>query len=760
MTRCANTRSRPSNRKSSLALFFLGSFVLFVLLPVFIPRVVHAAETNVFLELTHPAGPSPAVFTDGWVFGARCFYVRQPEGTQADCSDSVAWSGSGDFFPGTGRISRPKFELPGPNNITLSVVIEGVRHEQHFPVLAVLSAGYAKLGDPLECLQTMATAALTPGVTLGTIVTGSPNVTINGVPAARQGDEGVMSGIAGPHARIEMGDHNVLIDGRPAARWGDKILCALGHGSIGRMTISEPMGMPPFGADELTKCAGASAQVEAARGYVQRGDILRGDIETARNLLNSARAAGCRELNPEIAAVAAAANAAMQATRQDTEAAIASCDPKQIAIVRAKLRDAPAGTFDGEIAKLDRVIGPVAHAIGEIETATSMRDRGVYLDTAKSIFKKAREILAGVNDVVRCNDLERQIAEGIADIEQAEDLAKEADTALRTCNLDRMRAMLTRLEGNTSAAIAGKERRIKAAVNTVERADANFLLFQKHMTAGEFTAAWAAVTKSRRAVVFLDGADCEERIDRFTDAIRVVQEHYYAERDAKLALQSCYLYELETAKWNLERLAHPTTKPLQARVDAAITVAKEYRAAIEATRAENNDEADRLMQSTNALLDSIDESDCQWIREDLSKAKSEDTGEVVAVVHFVIKIKGSGYIPHWAGGSWSTAGYNEEVFTLKRGTDLKTELKAYCERLVGNPEEMVNPPGVPGLVKRPIFWNEGPEIEVTSDKIFTFTQARTKAVFDTWVVDQGSNHGPLSELKKRYKKRGCRIKSK
>ena len=127
-------------------------------------------------------------------------------------------------------------------------------------------------------------------------------------------------------------------------------------------------------------------------------------------------------------------------------------------------------------------------------------------------------------------------------------------------------------------------------------------------------------------------------------------------------------------------------------------------------------------------------------------------------VSFVIVLRGSGYIPHWAGGSWATAGENEEVFTLKRGQDLKTELKAYCERLVGEPEKMVNPPGTPGQVVRPVFWDEGPEIEVITEKIIDYWAAKEKAVRDTWVVDHDSNHGPLTELKKRYKKRGCRIR--
>jgi uncharacterized Zn-binding protein involved in type VI secretion len=717
-----------------------------------------ANETKVFLELTYPAGRSPAVFTEGWVFGARCSYIRQSDSASVDCSDDVTWSGSGSFLPETGRTSRPRFEFPGSNNITLSLVIDGVRQQKNYPVQAVSPSGYAKLGDTIQCLQAMATANLDPLVMSGIIISGSTNVTIAGLPAAREGDAGMVPSAGSSDAMIESGDHNVLIDGRPAARSGDRVRCAFGNGVIGRMGISQPDDADLSGAGDLARCAGASAQVEAARGYVQRGDILRGDIDAARRLLNSARAAGCAGLEPDIAAVAAAADAVMHATRQDAEAAIASCDPHRMVITRAKLRDASTGAFDEEIAKLDRIIGAIGVARSAIETAVQWRDEGSDATSIRISFTNAQKTLASIRDIVRCPELERHIADGLADLDKAGELASDADTALRTCDTGRIKSMLEKLAGTSNKAIAGKARRLEAAIDAIASAEENFRLYQEKLTAGDFTAAWVAVSRASRLVSSLQGASCDEQRRRFNSATWVVQEHYYAERDAKLALQSCNLNSLYIVRGTIERLGHPALKRHIARIDAAIGVAEEYQAAIEATRAENYEEADRLMQSTKALLDKTDEADCPWIREDLTKATEEGSETPVSAVHFVIKVKGSGYIPHWSGGSWSTEGENEEVFTLRRGQDLKTELKAYCEVLVDTPEEMVNPPAIPGQVKRPVFWNEGPEIEVISDKIFTYTEARIRALTDTWAVDQKSNHGPLSELKKRYKKRGCRIK--
>lgn len=59
----------------------------------------------------------------------------------------------------------------------------------------------------------------------GSILAGSPNVFIGGLPAARVGDPLTC---VGPPDVIAIGSSSVLINGRPAARMGDQT----GHGGI------------------------------------------------------------------------------------------------------------------------------------------------------------------------------------------------------------------------------------------------------------------------------------------------------------------------------------------------------------------------------------------------------------------------------------------------------------------------------------------------------------------------------------------------
>jgi len=189
---------------------------------------------SVQLELTYPVGKSPRVFTEGWVFGARCSITRQPSGKTVDCSGDVAWSGTGSFSPGKGKTSKPRFNLPGPNRITLSVVVDGERHEHNYPVTAVASQLYAKIGDPIFCYDVLFSPDTGPMPVQGHITSGSALVTVDGIhPAARQGDTGVVAASSGTDARIETGDPNVLIEGKPAARQGDRIQCKTSVGAIG-----------------------------------------------------------------------------------------------------------------------------------------------------------------------------------------------------------------------------------------------------------------------------------------------------------------------------------------------------------------------------------------------------------------------------------------------------------------------------------------------------------------------------------------------
>ncbi len=198
--------------------------------------------STVSLELTYPAGHSPFVFQFGWVFGARCL-VDGPSG-QRDLSDRVRWSGSdgAEFHPPVGRISHPSFKRGGREmlrgekahgTITLAVDVDGEMTEKTFTVGIVSIHGFARVSDLAKCPADAHGCPACPHPTVGPIATGSPTVTVDGLPAARVGDTGVHAACCGPNMyTIASGDPSVLIDGRPAAMVGSRTDHCGGTGSI------------------------------------------------------------------------------------------------------------------------------------------------------------------------------------------------------------------------------------------------------------------------------------------------------------------------------------------------------------------------------------------------------------------------------------------------------------------------------------------------------------------------------------------------
>ncbi len=174
---------------------------------------------GVTLALTYPAGKSPKVFTKGWVFGAKCM-VGSGE-NRKDISDQVKWSGTGSFSPDRGPMSRPIFANTGANKITLSVVVNGKPVKKTFKVQAVSSATYACVGSLAQCPSDAHGCPACPHAPVGPIISGSPNVYVDGKPAARVGDRGVHAACCdGNYYEIVTGDPQVLINGRPAAKMG------------------------------------------------------------------------------------------------------------------------------------------------------------------------------------------------------------------------------------------------------------------------------------------------------------------------------------------------------------------------------------------------------------------------------------------------------------------------------------------------------------------------------------------------------------
>jgi len=180
----------------------------------------------VVLRLTYPAGQSPNVFTTGWEFGASCISNGQ------DISDTVKWSGSGEFSPDTGNLSRPSFGSMGSNTIALTVTVAGKDYTKTYTVNAVSPVGYASVGMKAFAPAVAFGAPNDPLPAVGVITTGSSHVFVNGQPAARVGDVGIQVSVGPNSFKIVSGDSSVLIDGRAAAKIGSKTDHGGGMGTI------------------------------------------------------------------------------------------------------------------------------------------------------------------------------------------------------------------------------------------------------------------------------------------------------------------------------------------------------------------------------------------------------------------------------------------------------------------------------------------------------------------------------------------------
>lgn len=110
-----------------------------------------------------------------------------------------------DGQPGTAR-SRPAFNAPGTNRITLYVEKEGkIVAEKTFTVQAVDPRQYARVGGIAQCSHYAMGCPACPHDVRGPILSGSPNVFIDGLPAARMGDNGVHAGGCGPTSYVIKG---------------------------------------------------------------------------------------------------------------------------------------------------------------------------------------------------------------------------------------------------------------------------------------------------------------------------------------------------------------------------------------------------------------------------------------------------------------------------------------------------------------------------------------------------------------------------
>jgi uncharacterized Zn-binding protein involved in type VI secretion len=191
-------------------------------------------DENVFLRLTYPAGKSEKVFQSGWIFGAEC--LIRPASTNErpqNISNNIEWSGTTRFSNPKGSQSFPTFNNTGLNTIILAINYNGKRITRTIHLEVVSTLGYATIGSIAVCPSDAHGCPACPHPTRGPVIAGSPNVLINGKPAARMGDIGTHAACCGPNTfTIAEGDPHVLINGKPAAKSGCKTIHC---GGVGRL---------------------------------------------------------------------------------------------------------------------------------------------------------------------------------------------------------------------------------------------------------------------------------------------------------------------------------------------------------------------------------------------------------------------------------------------------------------------------------------------------------------------------------------------
>jgi len=184
------------------------------------------------LEFTFPAGPSPNVFTEGWVFGARAI-VNPGTPDELDISHTVEWSGTGVFAPPVGALSRPRFSAVGENRIDLRVEYGGRIVTQSLTVSALSPEHWASVGSHSWCPSDTHGCPSCPHAVMGVVETGSPTVTVRGAQAARQGDTGTHAACCSTNTFVITGsDQRIFIDGRPGAHMGDPTQHCGGQGHL------------------------------------------------------------------------------------------------------------------------------------------------------------------------------------------------------------------------------------------------------------------------------------------------------------------------------------------------------------------------------------------------------------------------------------------------------------------------------------------------------------------------------------------------
>lgn len=188
--------------------------------------------STVSVNIIYVTGYSPSVFNSGWVFSASGI----DNITGADVSDKIEWSGTFESCTKSCDYVYPVFSNLGPNEITLTCLINGSKIKRTYRFNVVNSDMYAAVGDIARCQEDSHGCTGCPHTVKGPITTGSPTIKVRNKPAARMGDTGIHkspNSCCGQNTfTIIEGDPTVLIDGTPAARIMDMTQHCGGVGRI------------------------------------------------------------------------------------------------------------------------------------------------------------------------------------------------------------------------------------------------------------------------------------------------------------------------------------------------------------------------------------------------------------------------------------------------------------------------------------------------------------------------------------------------
>lgn len=194
------------------------------------------AIDKVELMFLFPAGTSPKVFQNGWLYGAKCILTKE-DGSKEDVSDQVEWGGSASFSSPVGNRTRTYFDSVGSNSMTITYQSGEEVYSKTLNVTTVSERSYARVGGISQADADAHGCPACAHPVKGPIISGSPTIYINGKPAARVGDKGVHAACCGPNTfEIIGGDSQVLIDGRPAAIIGSSVQHC---GTLGKIVAVE-----------------------------------------------------------------------------------------------------------------------------------------------------------------------------------------------------------------------------------------------------------------------------------------------------------------------------------------------------------------------------------------------------------------------------------------------------------------------------------------------------------------------------------------